>query len=90
MTFEEFKEKIEMSGEYDIEKVEEGIIHDMIYVTDSRGNTMCKIWENSDFALDTIYMDNYEFLEEYSNAIFEFAKTPVKERYPIKKSREYF
>lgn len=85
MTYEEFKEIIEMSGEYYVEVIEEHFVQTMIYVSDSDGNTMCKFWKGSTLGIDTIYMDNDEFLKEYSNVIIEFIKTPVKERYPIKK-----
>ena len=82
MTYEEFKEIIEDSGEYDVEVVEEHFVQTMIYVSDSDGNTMCRLWAGSMLGIDTIYMDNDEFLKEYSNVIIEFAKT---QRYPIKK-----
>lgn len=84
MTYKEFKEIIEMSGEYKVEVIE-GHSVQTIFVSNSKGSTMCKIWGNSNFALDTIYTDNDEFLKEHGDTIIEFAKTPVKERYSIKK-----
>ena len=84
MTYKEFKEIIEMSGEYKVEVIE-GHSVQTIFVSNSKGSTMCKIWGNSNFALDTIYTDNDEFLKEHWDTIIEFAKTPVKERYSIKK-----
>lgn len=84
MTYKEFKEIIEMSGEYEVE-VFEGHSVQTIFVFNSKGSTMCKLWGNSNFALDTIYMDNDEFLKEHWDTIFEFAKTPIEDRYPVKK-----
>lgn len=84
MTLKEFKEIIEMSGEYEVE-VFEGHSVQTIFVFNSKGSTMCKLWGNSDFALDTIYADNDEFLKEHWDTISEFAKTPIEYRYPVKK-----
>lgn len=85
MTLKEFKEIIEMSGEYKVEVIEGHSAQTVVFVFNSKGNTMCKFWGNSNFALDTIYMDNDEFLKEHWDTIFEFAKTPIEYRYPVKK-----
>lgn len=76
MTFKEFKEIIEKSGEYQVS--EEVIGGKVVY----RGkDMMCSISDMRTYKMDTLYQGNEDFLEEYGEVIFEFAKTSIEDRY---------
>lgn len=80
MTYEEFKEIIERTGEYQ--------------VSDGRGSTtvfhqgkkvICYISKKRPFVIDTYYSENEDFLKEYWDTIIEFVATPIEHRFPVKK-----
>lgn len=82
MTYEEFKEIIEESGKYEVIKNCGYVFVKNLCET---GN-MCCINAETEFAINT-QTDNYnsDFIKEYGATIIEFAKTPIKDRYPVKK-----
>ena len=80
MTYEEFKEIIEKSGEYQVsDERTTGII---VFKEEC---SICYISKTRIFGIDTIYSGNEDFLEEYGDTMLEFAQTPTKYRYPVKK-----
>lgn len=80
MTYEEFKEIIEKSGEYQV--YDTYITGVAVYKEECQ---VCFISKVKIFEIDTVYSDNEDFLKEHLDTIIEFAKTPIRDRYPVKK-----
>ena len=80
MTFKEFKEIIEKSGEYQVS--DERVTGIIVF---KEGRSICYISKTRIFGIDTIYSGNEDFLEKYGDTMLEFAQTPTKYRYPVKK-----
>lgn len=80
MTFKEFKEIIERTGEYQVSD-----IHVTGKTVHRDGDIMCYISDVRTYKIDTVNSDNGRFLEEYGDILFEFVVTPIGDRYPAKK-----
>ena len=80
MTYEEFKEIIEKSGEYQVDDAH--VTRVAVYKEEYQ---VCYISKVRIFVIDTVYSGNEDFLKEYLDTIIEFAKTPIEDRYPVKK-----
>ena len=75
MTYEEFKEIIEETGEYRFSDK-------IVYREDAM---LCFISDVGRYEIDTVSWEQSRFLEEYGDVVFELASTPIEDRYPAKK-----
>lgn len=80
MTYEEFKETIEKTGEYQVSDTY--IPGVAVY---KKEDILCLITKTRPFGINTIYAENEDFFQEHLDTIIEFAKTPIEDRYPVKK-----
>ena len=80
MTYEEFKELIEKTGEY---QVSDG--RGAVRVFHQGKKVICYISKTRLFGINTIFSENEDFFKECLDTIIEFAKTPIGDRYPVKK-----
>lgn len=86
MTYEKFKEIIERTGEYRVVDTFGTVI-----AVHTEKYTLCHVSKTRPFGIDTIfgtdttYSENEDFFKEYLDTIIEFAKTPIEDRYPVKK-----
>ena len=80
MTYEEFKEIIEKNGEYRVDDTH--VTRVAVYKEEYQ---VCYISKVRIFVIDTVYSGNEDFLKEHLDTIIEFAKTPIRDRYPVKK-----
>ena len=80
MTYKEFKEMIEKTGEYQVSDIP---VTGKIVYRDS--NIMCYISDVRRYKIDIVNSENGRFLDEYGDVVFELASTPIEDRYPVKK-----